>query len=183
MQWIIAEVDDVERRIHVVAEVIREGGTTTDEHAERTAKAIMRRLGRSREDVHGMKIRAYPDASGQSLHTTSTLSDIHLLLQAGFRPDPPTRNPPIMERVNTVNVLFRDRRLSVDVDACPMLSRALETQALDKNGEPEKKTGALDVSHVLDALGYVCHRLFPVQRRAGVAAVPDAIHDEWGRVA
>jgi hypothetical protein len=183
MQWIICEVDDVERRIHVVAEVIKEGGTTTDEHAERAAKAIMRRLGRSREDVHGMKIRAYPDASGQSLHTTSTLSDVHLLLQAGFRPDPPTRNPPIMERVNTVNVLFRDRRLSVDVDACPMLARALETQALDKNGEPEKRTGALDVSHVLDALGYVCHRLFPVQRRAGVAAVPDAIHDEWGRVA
>jgi hypothetical protein len=183
MQWIIAEVDDVERKIHIVGEVIKEGGTTTDEHAERAAKAIMRRLGRTREDVHGMRIRAYPDASGQSLHTTSTLSDVHLLLQAGFRPDPPTRNPPIMERVNTVNVLFRDRRLSVDVDACPMLARALETQALDKNGEPEKKTGALDVSHILDALGYVCHRLFPVQRRAGVAAVPDAVMDEWGRVA
>jgi hypothetical protein len=188
MQWIIAEVDDVDRKIHVVGEVIKEGGTTTDEHAERAAKAIMGILAKrgrrvSREDVHAMRLRAYPDASGASLHTTSTLSDIHLLLQAGFRPDPPTRNPPVMERVNTVNVLFRDRRLSVDVDACPMLTRALETQALDRNGEPEKKTGALDVSHVLDALGYVCHRLYPVQRRAGVSVVPDAVVDEWGRVA
>jgi hypothetical protein len=184
MQWVVCEIDDVNRKIHVVGEVIKEGGTTTDEHAERTAQVIMRRLGRSREDVHRMRIRAYPDASGQSLHTTSTLSDVHLLLQAGFRPDPPTRNPPIMERVNTVNVLFRDRRLSVDVDACPMLARALETQALDRNGEPEKKTGSLDVSHILDALGYVCHRLYPVQRRPGGEAVQTAIaHDEWGPVA
>jgi hypothetical protein len=88
-----------------------------------------------------------------------------------------------MERVNTVNVLFRDRRLSVDVEACPMLARALETQALDANGEPEKKTGAQDVSHILDALGYVCHRLFPVQRRAIVDVVPDVKHDEWGPLA
>jgi hypothetical protein len=183
MQWVIAEVDDVNRRIHVVGEVIKQGGTTTDEHAERTAQMIMRRLGRSREDVHAMRIRAYPDASGQSLHTTSTLSDVHLLLQAGFRPDPPTRNPPIMERVNTVNVLFRDRRLSVDVDACPTLARALETQALDANGEPEKKTGNLDVSHILDALGYVCHRLFPVHRRAQTTSTYAPIVDEWGPVA
>jgi len=187
MQWVVCEIDDEARRIHVVGEVIKEGGTTTDEHAERTAQAIMRILARrgrqvSREDVHRMKIKAYPDASGQSLHTTSTLSDVHLLLQAGFRPDPPTRNPPIMERVNTVNVLFRDRRLSVDVDACPMLARALETQALDRNGEPEKKTGASDVSHILDALGYVCHRLFPVHRRAQTPAPTDALTDEWGRL-
>jgi hypothetical protein len=183
MQWIIAEVDDAARKIHVVGEVIKEGGTTTDEHAERTAQLIMRRLGRSREDVHRMRIRAYPDASGQSLHTTSTLSDVHLLLQAGFRPDPPTRNPPVMERVNTVNVLFRDRRLSVDVDACPMLARALETQALDRNGEPEKKTGSSDVSHILDALGYVCHRLYPVQRRPGAETVQAIAYDDWGPVA
>ena len=189
MQWIIAEVDDEARRIHVVGEVVKEGGTTTDEHAERAARAIMAHIARtrgrqvSREDVFQMRIRAYPDASGQSLHTTSTLSDVHLLLQAGFRPDQPSRNPPIMERVNTVNVLFRDRRLSVDVDACPMLARALETQALDANGEPEKKTGASDVSHILDALGYVCHRLYPVQRRAGVDPAPTTVMDEWGPVA
>jgi len=189
MQWVIAEVDDEARRIHVVGEVVKEGGTTTDEHAERTARAIMAHIARtrgrqvSREDVFGMRIRAYPDASGQSLHTTSTLSDVHLLLQAGFRPDPPSRNPPVMERVNTVNVLFRDRRLSVDVDACPVLARALETQALDANGEPEKKTGASDVSHILDALGYVCHRLYPVQRKPGSDPAPTSVMDEWGPVA
>ena len=189
-QWIVAEVDDERRVLHVVGEVIRQGGTTTDEHAERTARWIMAHLehtkGRryTREDVFAMKIKAHPDASGASLHTTSTLSDIHLLLQAGFRPDHPKANPPIMERVNTVNVLLRDRRLTIDADACPHLCRALETQALDRNGEPEKKTGPADMSHILDALGYAAHRLFPVHRRANVVrSLADDVVDDWGRVA
>ena len=189
-QWIVAEVDDERRVLHVVGEVIKQGGTTTDEHAERTARWIMAHLERTkgrrytREEVFAMKIKAHPDASGASLHTTSTLSDIHLLLQAGFRPDHPKANPPIMERVNTLNVLLRDRRMTIDAEACPHLCRALETQALDRNGEPEKKAGPADMSHILDALGYAAHRLFPVHRRANVVrSLADDVVDDWGRVA
>jgi hypothetical protein len=189
-QWVVAEVDDDRRVLHVVGEVIKQGGTTTDEHAERTARWIMAHLEKTkgrrytREDVFAMRIKAHPDASGASLHTTSTLSDIHLLLQAGFRPDHPKANPPILERVNTLNVLFRDRRITIDPVACPHLCKALETQALDRNGEPEKKVGVADMSHILDALGYAAHRLFPVHRKANVVrSQSDAVTDDWGRVA
>ena len=185
MHWIVAEVDEDRRVAHVVGEVVKEGGTTTDEHAERVADWIARYIERtrgrrvSRADIHAMKIPAYVDASGTSLRSTSSLSDVHLLLQAGFRPVHGKANPPVQDRVNTLNCLFRDRRVTVDADAAPKLARALETQALDRNGEPAK-TG--DIDHGIDALGYLCHWQWPVHRpRANVAASSTTL-DEWGVV-
>lgn len=188
MRWIVAEVDDPRRVFHVVGEVCFDGGTTTDEHAERTAQWIAGYMSRTRgrrftrEDVFAMKIKAYTDASGTAMHTSSTLSDEHLLLKAGFRPMHHTRNPRVMDRVNTVNVLFRDRRITVDRGACPELVKALETQAMDKNGEPEKKTGAADLSHIVDALGYLAYYEFPVFRDGVKEKAKTLDTDEWGPV-
>lgn len=184
MAWIVAEIDDATRQAHIVGEVIKEGGTTTDEHAERTAKWIAQYLTRtrgrpySRDDVYRMKCAAYIDASGKARDSTSTLSDVHLLTQAGFRVVHGKSNPPVMDRVATVNVLLRDRRLTID-PACVELTRGLEMQAIDKHGEPDKAGGH---DHVLDALGYLCHWQWPVQRRAGDAPRSEALTDEWGRV-
>jgi hypothetical protein len=184
--WVVAEVDEVRKVCHVVGEVIKEGGTTTDEHAERMATwiagHILRTTGRvvTREEVFRMKIPAYIDASGTSLHTTSSLSDVHLLLQAGFVPMHGTRNPPIKDRVNTVNVLFRDGRVSVDMDRAPVLVRGLETQAYDKAGEPEKRPGT-NLDHGLDALGYLLHTQWPVYApKPNLTVQPSAGRDEWG---
>lgn len=186
MHWVIAETDLEGRRAHIVGEVIKEGGTTTDEHAERVAEWIAAYMSRTRgrhydrTDVYRMKIKAFIDASGSSLRTTSSFSDFMLLTQAGFRPICDKANPPVRERINTVNVLFRDRRVSVDVAACPILAKGLETQALDKNGEPEKKGNNLD--HGLDALGYLAWHQWPVHRRPGVDVVTPRASDEWGFV-
>lgn len=190
MQWIVAEIDDERRVAHVVGEICKDGGTTTDEHAERVASWIGRYLQRtrgraySRDEIAGMKISAYVDASGTALKSTSSLSDVHLLLQAGFRPVHGSRNPPVRDRVNTLNVLFRDRRITIDGDACPTLIKALETQAYDRSGEPEKKSGAADVSHIVDALGYLAHWQWPVDRPGGVAtsSTADLQRDAWGVV-
>jgi hypothetical protein len=189
MQWLVAEIDDEKRVAHVVGEVIKDGGTTTVDHAERVAAWIGRYLERtrgrrySRDEIAKMRISAYVDASGTALKSTSSLSDVHLLLQAGFRPVHGTRNPPVRDRVNTLNVLFRDRRVTVDGDACPTLIKALETQAYDKSGEPEKKTGDKDQSHIVDALGYLAHWQWPVQRPGGVTtATRTHATDEWGIV-
>ena len=103
MHWVVCEIDEDRRVAHVVGEVIREGGTTTDEHAERVADWIARYIERtrgrrlSRSEIHGMKIPAYVDASGTALRSTSSLSDVHLLLQAGFRPVHGRSNPPVVE--------------------------------------------------------------------------------------
>jgi hypothetical protein len=189
MQWVIAEIDDERRVAHVVGEVIKDGGTTTDEHAERVAAWIGRYLERtrgrrySRDEIAKMRISAYVDASGTALKSTSSLSDVHLLLQAGFRPVHGTRNPAVKDRVNTLNVLFRDRRVTVDGEACPTLIKALETQAYDRSGEPEKKAGDKDQSHIVDALGYLAHWQWPVQRPGGASvAMSSHATDEWGIV-
>jgi hypothetical protein len=186
MHWLIAEVDEQERKAHIVDEVIKEGGTTTDEHAERVADWLVEYLQRTRgrqttrDDVFRRRISAYIDATGQGLRTTSSFSDFVLLTKAGFRPICGRKNPPVKDRVNTLNVLFRDRRMSVDADACPILVRGLETQALDKNGEPEKKDDNLD--HGLDALGYLAWQ-WPVCRKAGEERTIVTTADEWGFVA
>jgi hypothetical protein len=189
MQWLVAEIDDERRVAHIVGEVIKEGGTTTDEHAERVAAWIGRYLERtrgrrySRDEIAKMKISAYVDASGTALKSTSSLSDVHLLLQAGFRPVHGTRNPAVKDRVNTLNVLFRDRRVTVDGDACPTLIKALETQAFDRSGEPEKKAGDKDQSHIVDALGYLAHWQWPVHRPGATSTTSSATPtDEWGAV-
>jgi hypothetical protein len=186
MHWIVVETDQSQRTTHVVGEVIKEGGTTTDEHAERVAQWIAQYLTRTRgrhytrDDVYQMRLQAFVDASGTALRSTSTKSDVALLTQAGFRPIHGNANPPVKDRVNTLNVLFRDRRVTVDASAAPVLTRALETQALDRNGDPDKRG---DIDHGIDALGYLCHWQWPVHRpRANQTTPGDALTDEWGRV-
>lgn len=55
-----------------------------------------------------------------------------------------------------------ERLLRINTYACPTLTEALEEQAYDSNGLPDKSTG---VDHILDALGYMIHYLFPVRRK------------------
>jgi PBSX family phage terminase large subunit len=183
MAWLVAEVDDERKCAHIVGEIIKEGGTTTDEHAELTARWIAAYVSRTtgrhvtREDVFRMKPTAYIDASGKARDSTSTLSDVHLLTQAGFRVIHGKTNPPVMDRVNTVNVLLRDRRITID-PACTVLTRGLETQALDRHGSPDKAGG---FDHAIDALGYLCHWQWPVYGPRPVeAVVQSAGRDEWG---
>jgi hypothetical protein len=187
MHWLICEIDDENRKVHVLDECIKQGGTTTDEHAERTMKKIGEVIQRTRgitytfDELFQKKFKAYGDASGSAQKSVSARSDLYLLIQGGFRTDIPAKNPPVQDRINTVQCLIRDKRISVD-EKCVQLIRSLETQAWDKNGEPEKRD---NVDHCCDAIGYLCHRLFPVHRpKANDAAEYKELKvDEWGIVA
>ena len=53
----------------------------------------------------------------------------------------------------------------VNPETCPHLVEALEKQAYDKFGEPDKKSG---MDHVLDAAGYVIVYRYPIARRTAV---------------
>lgn len=108
------------------------------------------------------EIIVYPDASGGSRKTVNaSVSDIKLLQGAGFRIRARQVNPPVKDRILAVNTGFAKRRLWVNDKACPTFAAALEQQAYDKNGEPDKTTGH---DHANDAGGYPVHWLMPVRR-------------------
>ena len=76
-----------------------------------------------------------------------------------------TTNPAVKDRVLSTNRMIHAdgvRRLKVNPDKCPGFVEALEKQAYDKNGEPDK-AGGLD--HVIDAAGYFIAYRYPIQHR------------------
>lgn len=110
----------------------------------------------------GRRVIIYPDASGNSRKTVdASKSDIALLREANFQVNAPTKNPPVKDRILTVNSMFCNakgiRRLFVNTSVCKHLTNNLNEQAYDDSGNPRK---ANNVDHMLDALGYVIHRKF-----------------------
>jgi len=114
------------------------------------------------------QIRVYPDASGGSRKSVNASeTDLALLRQAGFLVIAPAANPPVKDRINSMNGMFcnakGERRYLVNAARCPTYADALEQQAWAPNGEPDK-TG--DHDHPNDAAGYFIHNDFPITSRA-----------------
>lgn len=114
----------------------------------------------------GHAVFVYPDASGGGRRSNNASeSDIALLRAARFTVLAPSANPPVKNRVLAMNQLIHSegvRRLKVNPDTCPAFTEALEKQAYDKNGEPDKTTGH---DHANDAGGYFIHYKFPIVSR------------------
>ena len=111
----------------------------------------------------GQKIFIYPDASGNNRKSqNASESDIALLRQAGFIIMVNPANPAVKDRVLAMNKLISERLYLVNPDTCPELVEALERQAYDKNGEPDKTSG---FDHVLDATGYCIAYRYPIRSR------------------
>jgi len=113
------------------------------------------------------QIRVYPDASGGSRKSqNASETDIALLKQAGFTISAPAANPPVKDRVNSMNAMFLnaagERRYLVNQATCPTYADALEQQAWSANGEPDKTTGH---DHPVDAAGYFIHQEYPLIKR------------------
>lgn len=114
----------------------------------------------------GHSIMVYPDASGKNRKSNSASeSDIALLKQARFQVCVNPANPAVKDRVLSVNQLLAADDLQVNIDECPMLVEALEKQAYDKNGEPDKSAG---LDHIIDAGGYFIAYRFPI-RKPGIS--------------
>jgi len=129
----------------------------------------------------GHAIHVYPDASGSNRKSNNASeSDIALLRAARFNVLVAPSNPAVKDRVLsmnqmihahseiaqelgvTKNPLIGKRRLKVNVDKCPSFVEALEKQAYDKNGEPDKTSG---FDHLNDAAGYMIYYRYPVRGR------------------
>ena len=112
------------------------------------------------------EIRVYPDSSGGSRKSvTASETDIQLLKEAGFSVSAPPSNPPVKDRVNSLNAMIcnamGERRYRINVDKCPHTVECLEKQAYNDQGEPDKSS---DLDHHPEAVGYFIHRDYPLRR-------------------
>ena len=108
----------------------------------------------------------YPDASGGNESANAPLSSIEILKQAGFRIDAPAGNPPVRDRINSVNRMFARDSILIN-DRLEKLSHSLQSHAYLENGKPEKfnkhSGGAIDDWN--DALGYFINRKFGITKK------------------
>jgi hypothetical protein len=112
---------------------------------------------------HDHQIAVYPDSSGGSRKSNDAgTTDIKLLRDAGFSVYAHPTNPPVRDRINSVNGAFKNGLL-VNVDKCPELARCLEQQCYNANGEPDKTQG---LDHLADSIGYWCAYDYPVVKPA-----------------
>ena len=117
---------------------------------------------KQRYPSHGISI--YPDASGKNASSKSaSLSDLSILRDAGFSVHVNSQNPLVKDRVLSMNAMLLnaqgERRLKVNTRRCPKYTEALEQQAYDTNGAPDKTTGH---DHINDAGGYFIVYRYPV---------------------
>lgn len=156
-------------RLHMAAiiYVLRDGWPiAVDEISDGRDTPHMVQIFNDRFRLKGHAVQVFPDASGQnSSSKNASESDLTIIKQAGLSVRVNSTNPAISDRVNAVNALILNgdgqRRLLVNTNRCPRLTDALEQQAYDKNGMPDKSSG---VDHVIDAAGYPIAHLYPIKK-------------------
>jgi hypothetical protein len=109
-------------------------------------------------------VTIYPDASGYASSTNASISDIQHFINAGFHVNAPTKNGRVKDRINACNLLFSKKKLFINANKCNNLIMALEQQAYDKNGQPEKHSGSATIDDYIDAFGYFVVRENPVNK-------------------
>jgi len=127
---------------------------------------LIRELNKFRDLNH--EIIVYPDASGDSKKTLdASSSDIQLLREARFELRMPYSNPPIKDRVNSMNGMFEngkgEHKYFINYTECPQYANALEKQVWLSNGKPEKDPNN-NVDDLNDAAGYFIHNKFGINR-------------------
>ena len=114
------------------------------------------------------KIYIYPDASGGNRSTNASQTDIEILAGYGFSNQSPRSNPPVRDRVASVQALLCNGKGQVRLQiyaSCRKLIESMELQSYNEKGEPDKESG---YDHMADSLGYLIFREFnPLFARAG----------------
>lgn len=148
--------------------VIRDGLpiTVAELTGVRDTPAMAEKL-KERFGNRGHSITVYPDASGKNTSSkNASESDLSILRGAGFTLRAESSNPAVRDRVLAVNsMLLNDkgeRRWKINTDRCPKLTEALEQQAYDDSGDPDKSSG---FDHPNDAAGYFIVSRYPIVKR------------------
>jgi PBSX family phage terminase large subunit len=136
--------------------------TLKNSNTHEMAKEIINRYPQFNiENVH-----VYPDASGGSRKTSADIgvTDISILLSYGFDVCRPFKNPPVKDRINSVNFRLKDidGNPQMFIEASPQneeLIRCFEgLNYKDGSNQVDKSTG---LDHLLDACGYYIHYKHP----------------------
>lgn len=107
------------------------------------------------KNLAGVKI--IPDSTGAN-RKTSGKSDFQILKEAGFTIES-SHNPFVTDRVNNVNRLLSNDLLTID-PKCKKLINDLERVSW-KNNELDQSGANKHLTHISDALGYLCWKLDP----------------------
>ena len=118
-------------------------------------------------------ITIYPDASAGHRSTTGT-TDLKILKQQGFDVKVGTKNPPVRDRINSVNAAFLNAqgvtRLRIS-QRCKSLIACLNKQSYKEGTQiPDKESG---YDHMNDALGYLIWQLLPIKTPTLERSKPD----------
>lgn len=108
-------------------------------------------------------INVYPDATGSQRRTSSTKSDHQIFRDAGFHVIANPGNPYVRDRVNAVDKLLMNNRLTIEPGLCPHLVADLERNVW-RNNDIDKQTDQ-SMTHAGDAGGYPIAYLYPVVSR------------------
>jgi len=98
-----------------------------------------------------------PDSTGKN-RKTSGLSDFQILTESGLKIDS-VHNPIVFDRCNNVNRLFVSDQIKIN-KKCKKLINDLHKVSW-KDNKLDQKTDRM-LTHISDALGYGCWRLFPI---------------------
>jgi PBSX family phage terminase large subunit len=109
----------------------------------------------------------YPDASGKARKSVNANeSDISLLRDAGFKVRSRNSNPAVKDRHASLNAAFlnakNETRLYVNTKMAPNLADCLMAFYYNEDGNPDKPSGE-DISHSVDALGYLNFWFHPIK--------------------
>jgi len=105
--------------------------------------------------------KIFPDSSGSARKSSAVASDHQIIRDhPGYSISAPKANPPVKERVNSVNKLIRDGNFSCE--NCPNLIMDFERNVWYGNDIDKRDSTQ---SHASDAIGYGINRLFPARRR------------------
>lgn len=125
-------------------------------------------IGQLKERYPDRNLIVYPDATGARRQTVgASKSDILLLRKAGFGINAKSVNAPVRDRINAVNAAFENGRCFVSEKRCPRTVEALEKQAYNDKGDPDKDSG---FDHDNDAFGYPVVYEMPVVKPTIVRA-------------
>ena len=106
----------------------------------------------------------YPDASGFQRHTSAMYSDIDILKQHGFKVKVRKSNPPVVNRVNSVNKMLEGNNIKPNIlidPRCKALIQDLE-KVTNKHGTRDIDKSNKLLTHMTDALGYAIEWEFPI---------------------
>jgi phage terminase large subunit len=144
----------VNDKFHIIDEIYLENSDTYKMCAELNSKGYS-------------GCRIIPDSTSRN-RKTSGMSDFNILEQSGFVVES-TRNPFVTDRVNNVNRLLADDKIIID-QRCKKLINDLE-KVVWKNNELDQSGTNKHLTHISDALGYMCWRLNPIGHRQLTASV------------